>query len=334
MKHMDYLDGWRGLAIGGVLISHFLSIPGFSSGRFGVDMFFVLSGVLMSRILFEDRTPLGIFYRRRISRIVPVFLLFCFAVFIMSRAMAMQWTPMEIASSLVFLRTYYMDIEIWNTAVPAGHFWSLNVEEHSYMFLALIAAVPFLRKREGWFLLSVAALCVFAIIWYWKHPLTRPTDDYMLRTECAALGLLLSAGYRQIRHNFQRWVRPWMPVVALLIGAACYLWTVPGWMKGLVAPFFLAFSVNHIGETYRVVLRAFEWKPLRMLGIWSYSIYLWQQPFYELAKDGKLAAAIALPLAIGVGLLSFYFYEKPTRDWLNRNWARKPARAIPVAVSG
>lgn len=329
MQHVKYLDGWRGLAIGGVLLSHFAGVPGFSSGRFGVDLFFVLSGLLMSRILFEERTPLPRFYRRRISRILPVFLLYCLTVFGLSQAMSLPWSGSEIVASLTFLRTYFpADLPIWETAVPVGHFWSLNVEEHSYMFLALIAAVPFLRKREGWFLIAIAALSASVIVWYWKHPSLAP-DDYALRTECAALGLLLSAGWRQIRGYFAFLIRPWMAPLALLIGAGCYLWEAPDWMKPLVAPFFLAFAVNEIGTSYRWIVRALEWRPLCLVGVWSYSLYLWQQPFYEFAHDGRIPSWVALPGAFAVGLASFYWFEKPTREWLNRNWRGRQPIAEP-----
>jgi peptidoglycan/LPS O-acetylase OafA/YrhL len=76
-ERLDYLDGWRGLAILGVLVSHFSNVPGVHwLGTFGVELFFVLSGFLMSRILFIERMPLGEFFLRRFSRVVPTFVLF------------------------------------------------------------------------------------------------------------------------------------------------------------------------------------------------------------------------------------------------------------------
>ena len=78
------LDGWRGIAILLVLQAHFLPINYIHTGRFGVDVFFVLSGLLMSNILFVKRTPLKIFYVRRISRIFPVFFVFVITVYLFS----------------------------------------------------------------------------------------------------------------------------------------------------------------------------------------------------------------------------------------------------------
>ena len=78
---LDYLDGWRGLAIVLVLQSHFLPSHAIDSGQLGVDIFFCLSGLLMSNLLFVKRVSLVHFYKRRISRILPAFLLFITVVY-------------------------------------------------------------------------------------------------------------------------------------------------------------------------------------------------------------------------------------------------------------
>lgn len=323
MQHVDHLDGWRGVAISSVLFAHFTDIYSFDFGRLGVDLFFVLSGLLMSRILYERRVPLKTFYWRRTSRILPVFLLFLAVVYVFAALRELEWTSSEIIASALFLRTYLpAEISIWNTAVPANHLWSLNVEEHSYIALALIAAVPVLRGREGWALLALAGACAAMIIWYWRTPETSPAD-YMLRTETAALGLVAAASYHRLKPHTERYVRAWMPLVALAIGISCYAAMLPDVIKTLIAPGCLAFAVNHIGSTYRWAVRALEWKPLRLLGVWSYSLYLWQQPFYALQDD--LVPAVALALAIGVGVCSYYFFESPVRRWLNNRHAPAPA---------
>jgi peptidoglycan/LPS O-acetylase OafA/YrhL len=76
LKRIDYLDGWRGLAILLVLVAHFLQLKWMDLGTMGVDVFFVLSGMLMANILFVKKVSLTIFYKRRISRVFPVFIIF------------------------------------------------------------------------------------------------------------------------------------------------------------------------------------------------------------------------------------------------------------------
>ncbi|TIO37867.1 MAG: acyltransferase, partial [Mesorhizobium sp.] len=60
--------------------------------------------------------------------------------------------------------------------------------------------------------------------------------------------------------------------------------------------------------------------PMVMLGLWSYSLYLWQQPFYKFVHDRDVAPIPMLAAVFACALASYYIVEKPTRGWLNRNW--------------
>jgi peptidoglycan/LPS O-acetylase OafA/YrhL len=312
VKHVAYLDGWRGLAILCVLLEHFFRVPSISMGRLGVDLFFVLSGLLMSRILFEDRVDLGTFYRRRISRVFPVFALYVAVVFAV-----FPWQPGELVPVLTFTRSY-TDPPIWQSEYPIGHLWSLAVEEHSYVILATLAVIPLVRYRKGFVLVGCGLLTFAAIALYLVFD-DRPTEPWAIRTEAAATCLMLSAGYRQIR---LKGVPAWAPVLALALGVACYLKAVPIAAKVGIAPFLLAFAMNHIGETYAGFLKLFENRALVMVGLWSYSLYLWQQPFYKLSMAGY-SSALMLLAAFVVSLASYYVFESPIRCWLNEHWRPK-----------
>lgn len=327
VQHLKYLDGWRGLAITLVLAEHFGGMWG-AAGSLGVDLFFVLSGYLMSRILFEQRVPLGVFYRRRVSRILPVFLLFLVVTISASWMAGLRVTSADLWASPLFLRSY-ADPFIWRSELPIGHLWSLNVEEHCYMLLALIAAVPFLCRRAGVVMVGLGLATFGAIALYLVFS-DSPTQDWAIRTEVAAAPLLLSAGYRQLRQRWALRVPAWVPLLALVLGVACYAKGVPTIAKVAMAPFLLALAVNHIGETYAAVLRALEWKPLGLAGVWSYSLYLWQQPLYEF--QDRLPAGVAFGLAVAVALLSYYTFERPARDWLNRNWRPRETIGQPRNV--
>lgn len=326
-----YLDGWRGLAIGAVLFDHFFNITGlgFKLGRLGVDLFFVLSGLLMSRILYEDRVPLSIFYRRRISRIFPVFALYVGAMICVAWIADLPFGSGEALATLAFLRTYLPpDLSIWQSAVPIGHLWSLNVEEHSYVLLASIASIPLMRRREGWLLIGLALLTMVAYMAYYR---AGAGGDFELRTECAATGLLVSAGYRQVKHHFERFVLAWMPIAAFAIGVFCYSSFPHELAKTLIAPVALAFCVNHLDLSYSAVRRLLESRALVLLGIWSYSLYIWQQPFYEL--KAVLPISLLITLTFMCALASFYLYEAPARDWLNKSWSSKrSASGVPIGA--
>lgn len=315
---VDHLDGWRGLAILLVLQSHFLPWPAIDSGQFGVDIFFCLSGLLMSNLLFVKRVPLVQFYKRRISRILPAFVLFVTVVYSVAAVQGVGRGWDEIVSTLLFLRTYLPDHpDIWNTGLPIGHLWSLNVEEHSYVLLSLLTLVAVLRGREAWVLGAISAVVMGLYYVYETSPRFANTS-FEIRTEIAASFLLVSAGYFLVRHRVAPHVRPWMPLAALVIASAGYLPHAHWWVSAIVSPLCLAFCVNHLELTPAGVRQVLTWAPLRRFGIWSYSIYLWQQPFF--AHKASLPAGTAVFGALLAGLASFYLLENPCREWINRRW--------------
>ncbi len=109
-----------------------------------------------------------------------------------------------------------------------------------------------------------------------------------------------------------------MPIASFSGAALCYTGYLPWWSHVLIAPYLLAFTVNHLEQCSPVVLRLLSVAPMRRLGIWSYSIYIWQQPFY--VHKGDFSAGLAFLGALAVGIASFYLFETPLRDWLNENW--------------
>ena len=319
LKHIDYLDGWRGLAIVLVLQAHFLEIPGIKSGRLGVDVFFVLSGVLMSRILFVKRVPLSVFYKRRISRILPAFLLYIAVVYgaayLLGRA-----ERHNLFWSITFLRTYIpADYDFSRADIPISHLWSLSVEEHCYVFLGLLTLIIPLKSREAPFLLLAATLSIAIHFVYRAFPDIAPSSCE-IRTEAAAGHLLLAAGYFLIRQRAVPFVRPWMPLAAAAAAAVCHVYAVPWWTLVILSPLLLAFAVNHLSETPRWFRSALAWPPLRLLGIWSYSIYLWHVPFASHNYFGQSGNVVSCAAGIAAGVASFYLFENPIRTWLNKVW--------------
>lgn len=330
IARIDYLDGWRGLAIMLVLISHFDGVPSAGMGRMGVDIFFVLSGMLMSHILFTKRTDLKTFYQRRISRIFPAFILFVVVVFSTGHFNGISSSPGEWIATLTFFRTYFPVGEgLWDSPLPIGHLWSLNVEEHSYIIMSLLALVLARRMNAGWMLIAIGfgSQCIGLL--YTRVPSVAP-DNFPIFTEASLAFIFYSAGYNLIKGRFRPYIFSWFPLLTLGIAAASYYSWTPREINFL-APALLAFTVNHLAEVPAVIKRALAFKPLRLMGIWSYSIYLWQQPFYEFYKSSPLLIYPVLTIAVGV--MSFYWIENPARKWINNAWHPAPKPGIAASAA-
>ena len=324
LNRLDYLDGWRGLAIFFVLISHFYPVPYYNLGRFGVDIFFVLSGLLMSHILFVKRVPLSTFYKRRISRVFPVFFIFISLVYLVSYLFNLSSETSNYFYSLFFLRSYLsVTADLWNTNLPIGHIWSLNIEEHCYIILSLLTIIPFLRNYKALVLFILAFTSIFLNFLYNHHPTLTIPNSY-IRTELSASHLLLSSAYFLVKNKINHLIPSWLPILTFILSAFCYSYYVPSYFMWVISPLLLAFTINHLDKVSIIVKKILSLDSLRLLGICSFSIYIWQQPFFFYLRDYEnylpMAVILGFLASILLGIASFYLLENPIRRFLNNNW--------------
>jgi peptidoglycan/LPS O-acetylase OafA/YrhL len=323
--HINYLDGWRGLAIVLVLQAHFFPDQYVETGRLGVDVFFCLSGLLMAELLFIKRTPLAIFYQRRASRILPAFFVFVCIIYSTEHLLGRVHPWSDFLATIAFLRAYVpVSPGLWDTGMPIGHLWSLNVEEHAYLLMSALTlpAVLLARRRVAIVMLLAGFLsfAVHVIYLRWWAPV-----NWRLHTEVLVANILIAAAYRLIRVES---VPSWLPVATFVGAICCYTPPAPWWADSMLSPILLAFTVNHLASIPTIARKSLESKWLCLMGTWSYSIYLWQQPFFEAKK--QTGPLIGLVLAITAGLASYYGLEQPARRWLNS--LRKPAPKLGPEV--
>lgn len=279
LDHRDYLDGWRGLAIFFLLVGHFFPIPGINFGAVGVNLFFVLSGLFMSRLLFIQNVSLTTFFRRRIARIFPA--TFCFLgivvlVFTIS-GKPVSWT--ETTAAALFANNY-LSRDARDALMPFGHIWSLSVEEHCYVLLALIALLSrklFLKAKTLTFVALASSICV--AIYY--HSLHNLDSSRWMRTEVAGFGVFVSA-FLAMYINEQKVTRVHWTICPILIfvGIALHWWSIPMPVRLIFGLSAFALAVNLLDGAPESLKQALSFKPLRWLGVMSFSLYLWQQPFY------------------------------------------------------
>ncbi|WP_109486403.1 acyltransferase family protein [Occallatibacter savannae] len=317
------LDGWRGIAILMVLIDHYQTfylripaLPWLDLGQHGVQGFFVLSGYLItSHLLAEEHIDLKTFYVRRLFRIMPAATTFLLIVCLL-RLTNGDFRDFDIFGCLLVFRNYLGQTSV-NTYT--AHFWSLSIEEQFYLFWPAILATAG-RCRASIIAVSlIISIAIFRIL-NWNYYSNFYTG-YM-HTEIRADGLLIGCvlaivvADKAFYARMERWARPafWLALIVFALDTLCFHEIIPLHESVAIAVMLGATSI----KPQLLVSRALECAPLKIMGAWSYSIYLWQGLFL------RSTAGPAWPvLLVGSALVSYYLIEQPFRQAGRRFIARR-----------
>ena len=343
MEYRRDIDGLRALAILPVLLFH-AHVPGFSGGYVGVDIFFVISGYLITGIIArevdEGRFSLARFYERRFRRIVPALGLMILVVLGLSAWLYLpgdlEGVPRSALAATLFASNLWF---VTDTGYFAGgadvkpllHTWSLAVEEQYYIgfpILLMLVARFAPRWRTGVVVIIAAGSLALSIA------MQRDTSGfafYLLPTRAWELfaGALLALGAVPALRD--RWLREgvvWGGIAAIVLTVACYDRDTlfPG--VAALAPVLGAAALIHSAPGTSAG-RLLGWSPLVGVGLVSYSLYLWHWPiivFTEYATDMAVAGWTCMAVITGsviAAILSWRFVERPFRDS-----QAMPARAI------
>jgi peptidoglycan/LPS O-acetylase OafA/YrhL len=349
------VEGLRAIAVLLVVGLHagFLSI----GGAVGVDVFFVISGFVITGILLRERTVTGrvgllAFYGRRARRILPAAMLVIVVTLIAERIIVGGPLVGAITGdarwALSFLADYPRKGNLVVRPAPLGVYWSLAIEEQFYVvYPALFLAVAMfgrrwsLRARIGAFLIVVVvASFSWAVIsspgslYAYVSPLTRAWE--------LAVGGLLAVGAASLRKLpiGVATAMTWIGLVGLLvIGRTLTIPKssgLPGWIVALPV---LATALI-IGGGTRAPRHGAEMllklPPFKWLGRWSYSIYLWHYPILVIAAQrwGNLTTLETLALCVGAVMLSaatYFAVENPIRH--SKTLTRSPLASIAMGCS-
>lgn len=308
------LDVLRGVAILLVIGFH-LGFPSiFRVGWLGVDIFFVLSGFLISGLLFRDfeehqTIRLGNFWFRRAFKILPP--LYVFLAVMVPLMIAFRIFPgKSFLAAPFFFSNYLSDPNLAGRFV--GHTWSLAIEEHFYLFFPVLLwlLVKLTKTQASFRLLPVLCILVtlacFALRWHdpehWAFTHLRIDGLF------AGVTLRYIERYRQDWFTYFRsplvllaglsfWVLPYLsPQIGAAFRSSTYTWT------NIAAAFLIGWCFSHDGCGW------WSLPPLRgiaYIGFNSYSVYLWQGPLCLLALENRWefkTAGLALSIAVGVGM--------------------------------
>ncbi|MFI6166484.1 acyltransferase family protein [Nocardia sp. NPDC051052] len=351
-SHLPALDGLRGLAILGVLLFH----TGHLSGGFlGVDLFFVLSGYLITDLLLREIAVSGTvsliaFWGRRIRRLLPALATMLVVVTLLVWAVGPVDTLRTTLSDGPWVQ---LNLINWHLlAESAGywdrfgsvrvfeHLWSIAIEEQFYLVwpvLVLISARWIRRPHRAVAVAAALGSAAALALMIWLADPADPTRVYT-GTDTRAFSLLLGAlvATEPVRAALARMSGEWAGAIlafgAIGIGAmwsladgvnSLWLYTGGLFIHSLACAVLIGSCVR---ESNTVVAKILAWQPLRWLGLISYSLYLWHWPILVLLFPHRPAPmawseTIAVcAVSVVVAALSKYLVEDPIR--FRARWAR------------
>jgi peptidoglycan/LPS O-acetylase OafA/YrhL len=341
------INGLRALAVLPVLFFH-AGLPFSSGGFLGVDVFFVISGFLITSRLVSDyqRGTFSIrtFYDNRIRRIVPALLVVVIcstvaALFVMLPYSLKNFGQSALATVLsVNNFLLYKTSGYWSTAAefkPLYHTWSLGVEEQYYLLTPLLLLLLFRFFRGG---LSAIApvLGTIAVVSLVAAIVTKDREFVFLMLTTRAWELLAGALLAMTpTRRFDNPALSWVGI-ALLI----FSYVSPRFMntnQALVSlvPVCATCMVICFTSPNSRLAKILGVKPLAFIGLTSYSIYLWHQPLLAFARalsmkqPSPLMLAVVSLLSLPLAYVSWVFIENPAR-----NRVRFPARVFYSVVIG
>ena len=346
MRHIPALDGLRAIAVLAVVAFHADGGAMLPGGFLGVDLFFVLSGYLITALLAaeHDRTgdiALGRFYLRRLLRLSPALLLLLAAYLAAAPLLWPAANPTAHARDAVLAGLYLADYgyALWSLPLYLRHAWSLAVEEHFYLVWPLLLPL-FLGARRP--LRAIMTLYAAAALWRWANFALLDWQVAYYRFDTRFAGIVAGAAlalWRRERQDADPALPPAAPLAAIALLALLLLtqrWQGPSaWLVGL--PLAEAASVVLIlgalehgrGTSSRLFAALSAPVPVR-IGELSYAIYLWHFPISLLTRGTLPWATSVLVWVVGATAMAWLSWH--TVERFGRLAKDRVARTTRLAV--
>ena len=369
LGYVGALDGLRALAVIAVLLFH--GGIGWARGGFlGVDMFFVLSGFLITTLLLEELAATGTvrlrdFWTRRARRLLPAMIVVTVAVAavptVVAATRSIGSTRLDAASALAYVANWRFIAAgasyFGRTSVPSPlqHTWSLAVEEQFYLVFPLVALL-LARRRSVWlglvaFLGAVASAVTMGVLFHPGQDTSRVYFGTDARVHVILIGVIAAVLLRRWRARDKQ-PGPWAGAGLTLLALACLAgigwvmvnangstpWLFRGGFAGLSAATALVIAAvvmvpgGWLGKALAI------W-PLAALGRISYGIYLWHWPLFlalngeRTGLQGNRLLAVRLAATLAVSIVSAWLIERPIRIGRILPGWRAGAALAPLAAA-
>jgi peptidoglycan/LPS O-acetylase OafA/YrhL len=337
MRYRRDVDGLRAVAVVSVVLFH-AKVKGFTGGFVGVDIFFVISGFLITRLIYEEARSgtfsILSFYERRVRRIIPALAVVIAGVTVGSLSILYASDLKLYGQSVIATMLFSSNLLFWNEAgyftagsKPLLHTWSLAVEEQFYILFPFLIALATRRARR-WLVPAIITAglvsfvsCVWTVARY-------PTAAFYLSPFRAwefLIGSLLAVRAVPLLRNAL------LREAAGAAGLAMIMWAVITYSEYIRFPGLRALPpcvgsalVIYSGDRdTTAVSHALGWKPIVLIGLISYSLYLWHWPILQFARYNS-------PVDLGAGTTAFCIAIAFLFAWLSWQYVEQPVRRRTV----
>jgi peptidoglycan/LPS O-acetylase OafA/YrhL len=329
--HIRSIDGLRAVAILLVFLSHY-GVGRLIPGRFGVTLFFFISGYLITKLMIAENqkngdVAIGAFYARRFLRLAPALLFMITIVSLIYFVLNRNVDKLQIAAALVYM-TNYFEIFSSHGPMPLSVLWSLAVEEHYYLVYPLVFVLAW--KYRTRFLAGLSLLCTVVLLWRFVLVVEFHVSDARTyyatdtRIDSILYGAILAALMSICKpEEISRWFGSIaVALVGLSVLLVSFLYRDPVFretlrysMQGLaLIPLFysIVFSTRQLA-----LRRLLEMFPMVWIGRISYSLYLWHTAILYFCSTMLpdlhpiKQSLLAVPFSFAFAAFSYYYIEKP-----------------------
>lgn len=338
------IDGLRAIAILAVLIYHaqisVLDTRVLVSGYLGVDIFFVISGYLIGKILMIEMDRTGRisflrFYERRARRILPALIGVSLASLVAAWFYLLPEDFVDFSASVIasflFVSNIFFYVETTeysaDTALlePFLHTWSLSVEEQFYLIFPLVMLALFRWQRQrilAGFLILSAISFVFAAIYTRLDPDLSFYLPFSRIWEMLAGAIVARLELRRSRWLAIGWARRWLPLVGCVLILVPVFVALPAHAHpgpATIVPVLGTALVLAYGSTGGAVGAVLASRPMIVIGLLSYSLYLWHFPIFAFGRmsavdPGLSDKVVWILAAIVMSVVSYAIIEQPFRN--------------------
>jgi peptidoglycan/LPS O-acetylase OafA/YrhL len=331
------IDGLRAIAVLSVIFFH-AHIRGFSGGYVGVDVFFVISGYLITQLIAADADKplnswIATFYIRRGRRILPALFATSLIIAVPVIILYLPWDLIRFGRSLAATPVMGVNVVVWRQVVgyfhsdaariPIAHFWSVAVEEQFYLLYPLILALicRHLRSNKTAALSAISAVSFAFCVWGSYH---RPSANFFLAPPRAWELLLGAVLAMRTEHSAKS---PRINELLAFFGLLVLVYAVCRYDETMrypgiyaLAPCMACAALIQSGRGRpTMIARVLSSKPLVFTGLISYSLYLWHfpiltiYPYFLITKVGPLEVGGMIAATWLFAILSWRYIEVPIR---------------------